>query len=334
MNYLDAAYYVLSHAKEPLHYAEIAERAIAQELIAPKGQTPEATMGSRLYVDTKKENSRFKRASKGYFALAEPEQSDEITQRVGALNRRTRRQLRKLLHEMPADKFEALIGELLIAIGFDEATVEVTNYGGDGGIDVRGVLQAGGITRINAAVQVKRWKRNVQVRTVRNVRGSLTTHEQGIIITTSGFSSGAHAEAEAVGKTPISLIDGDQLLELLIQHSIGINKEQHTVLSLDEEWWGELVEPSRDTKTSTGSTTTPAKEVSYPLPIVASNDETLTAQLLNEKGHVIFKGTTYPSPSTAGKEAAGWKSCNGWMFWRFKDPDSGEWCLINELRVQ
>ena len=110
-------------------------------------------------------------------------------------------QLRKRLRDMPADRFEALIGELLIAIGFDEATVEVTRYGGDGGIDVRGVLSAGGVTEVNAAVQAKRWKRNIQVRTVRELRGSLTAHEQGIIITTSDFSSGARKEAAEAGKT-------------------------------------------------------------------------------------------------------------------------------------
>lgn len=90
-------------------------------------------MGSRLYVDTKKENTRFKRVSKGYFGLAERSHSDEITQRVETINNRTRKKLSQLLHDMPADRFEALIGELLLAIGFDEDTVEVTKYHGDGG---------------------------------------------------------------------------------------------------------------------------------------------------------------------------------------------------------
>ena len=80
---------------------------------------------------------------------------------------------------------------------------------------IGGVLRAGGITDVNAAVQVKRWKRNVQARTVRDLRGSLRVHEQGIIITTSSFSSGARREAQESGKTRISLIDGKHLLNLL-----------------------------------------------------------------------------------------------------------------------
>ena len=39
-------------------------------LIAPQGLTPEATMGSRLYPDTKQEGSSFVRAGHGRFGLA------------------------------------------------------------------------------------------------------------------------------------------------------------------------------------------------------------------------------------------------------------------------
>jgi restriction system protein len=240
MTYLDAAYAVLQAAGEPLHYEEITQRALDQNLITPQGLTPAATMGSRLYVDTKRPGSRFRRAGRATFGLAEP-RIGGIAHEITALNRRTRSELRKRLRGMGADRFEALVGELLIALGFDENTVKVTRYSGDRGIDVRGVVRAGGITEVNAAVQVKKWKkRNIQAPTVRDLRGSLKVHEQGIIITTSDFSSGARREAEEVGKTRISLVNCEELLDLLILHGIGVTQEQHTLLSLDEEWWGEV----------------------------------------------------------------------------------------------
>ena len=239
MTFLDAAYQVLRQAGQPLHYAEITARALAANLIDTKGQTPEATMGSRLYGDARRPGSRFRKVGKGTFALAEP-RSPGIAQRIADLNQKTRAELHKRLQVMPADRFEALVGELLIALGFDESTVEVTSHSGDGGIDVRGVLRAGGITEFDAAVQVKRWKKNIQAPTVRELRGSLVVHEQGIMITTSGFSKGAQAEAIEPGKARVSLIDGEQLLELLIQYGIGVTEEQHTLLALDEEWWGEV----------------------------------------------------------------------------------------------
>ena len=334
MNFLDAAYQVLKESGKPLHYTEINQRALAQQLITPKGQTPAATMGSRLYTDTKKPETRFKRFSKGYFGLAERSQADGIASRVNAINQNTRQQLHKLLRDMPADRFEALVGELLLAIGFEEDTIEVTDYHGDGGIDVRGVLNAGGLTRINAAVQVKRWKKNIQAPTVQAVRGSLTTHEHGIIITSSDFSKGAHQEANAVGKAPISLLNSQELLELLIKHGIGVNKEQHTVLSLDEEWWGELIGESVETEVVKPEIVvkTAVVNVTFPIRVHASHNPEIVAQLLNAKGLMTFEGKEYLSPSGAGKEATGWKSTNGWVFWKYQHPESGEWRAIQELR--
>ncbi len=337
MNFLEAAYHILKEAGQPLHYTEIAQRALAQQLILPKGQTPEATMGSRLYVDTKKAGSRFRRVSKGHFGLAARTQADGISSRVQAINRQTRQQLHALILDMPADRFEALIGELLLAIGFEEDSIQVTNYHGDGGIDVRGILNAGGITRINAAVQVKRWKKNIQAPAVQGVRGSLTSHEHGIIITSSDFSKGARLEANAVGKTTISLVNGQDLLELLIAHGIGVNKEQHTVLSLDEEWWGELIGSTPDVRVEEegqGETAVASAGPLFPIMVRASHNPDITARLLNGAGLMTYAGQQYNSPSGAGKAASGWKSANGWTFWRYQHPDSGEWRPIDELRQQ
>lgn len=46
------------------------------------------------------------------------------------------------------------------------------------------------------AVQVKRWKSNIQSTVVQNVRGSLGASERGLIVTTSDFSKGAREEAK------------------------------------------------------------------------------------------------------------------------------------------
>lgn len=362
MDYLSAAQAVLEADNRPLHFRDIARRAIEQRLIIPSGATPEATMGSRLYVDTQKPDSRFERRGKGHFALRRRGQTDEIAHRVGAINADTRRTLHRLLLAMPADRFEELIGVLLIALGFDEATVQVTSYSGDGGVDVRGVLNAGGITSITAAVQVKRWKRNVQAEVVRTVRGSLTTREQGIIITTSDFSSGARAEAEAIGKVPISLINGPALVELVIRHGIGVKAEPHTVLTLDDEWWVEAsgvvpaaeadpapplppaarparkraspaaAEPPAPPAAEPSTAAAPTPAVAFPVPIRAANKPAVTATLLGHDGRVELDGRVYRSPSGAASAASGWKAVNGWVYWQFHDPATGAWQPIDALR--
>ena len=240
MTYLEAAYQILKQAGEPLHYKEITERALAQGLIQPTGLTPEATMGSRLYTDTKQEGSRFVRAGKGLFDLAERQPSG-IDRRIQQINQATRGQLRELLHTMPPDRFEALIGELLIQMGFDESTVQVTQRSNDGGIDVVGVFRAAGLTEMNVAVQVKRWKGNVGAPVVTQLRGSLQVHQQGIIITTSDFSKAARKEASAPNKTRIGLINGEELIDLLIKHQVGVVEKTLKVIGLDDEWWGEML---------------------------------------------------------------------------------------------
>lgn len=115
MTYLDAAYHILQQAAHPLHYRAIAERALAAGLIHPTGLTPEATMGSRLYTQTQEEPLPFARTDEGqgFFALAEWQPAG-IDHQVQRINHEIRTDLRRLLHTMPADRFDALIGELLI----------------------------------------------------------------------------------------------------------------------------------------------------------------------------------------------------------------------------
>ncbi len=289
-------------------------------------------MGSRLYVDTRKHISRFRKTGRGKFALAEPQQPD-IYNRINTLNQRTKNELLSRLHRLAPKKFEVLIGELLIALGFVEETVEVTSRSGDRGVDVRGLLKAGGVADVNVAVQAKRWKRNVQAQTVQNLRGSLRVHEHGIVITTSGFSPGAEREAQEQGKTRIGLIDGNQLIDLLIRHEIGITSEVQTLHSLDDEWWGEIADEAI-IESETQAAPPPAPfEVSYPLAIRGiSGEETVEAILLDEDRKVEYRGKNYPSPSAAAKDATGWKAVNGWTYWTFLDPRTGEWTLIDKLR--
>ena len=59
----------------------------------------------------------------------------------------------------------------------------VTGRSGDGGIDVRGTLVFGDVIRTRMAVQAKRWRGNAQAPIVQQVRGSLGTHDQRLIIT-------------------------------------------------------------------------------------------------------------------------------------------------------
>ena len=66
-------------------------------------------------------------------------------------------------------------------------------------------------------------------------------HEHGIIITPSDFTAGAKAEADEPGKVHISLIGGEQLIDLLIQHQVGVKQERYTIPVLGQEYWVEFL---------------------------------------------------------------------------------------------
>ena len=104
---------------------------------------------------------------------------------IGRHNRAVKAQLLETISTMDPVAFEALIAELLTKIGFED--VALTSLTDDGGIDVTGALVIGGVIRTRMAVQVKRWKPNVQTPTVQQLRGALGAHDQGLIITTSDF---------------------------------------------------------------------------------------------------------------------------------------------------
>ena len=95
----------------------------------------------------------------------------------------------------------------------------------------------GDAVRIEMAVQVKKWKlkNNIQAPVVQQVRGSLGAHEQGLIITTSDFSAGAVKEAARTDKTPIALMNGGQLVMLLMEHGIGVHRSTPDLFEVDEE---------------------------------------------------------------------------------------------------
>ena len=101
-----------------------------------------------------------------------------------------------------------------------------------------GTLVVGDVVRIKMAVQVKKWKlkNNILAPVVQQVRGSLGAHEQGLIITTSDFSAGAIKEAAQPDKTPIALMNGEQLVMLLMEHGIGVHRSTPDLFEIDEEF--------------------------------------------------------------------------------------------------
>lgn len=239
-SFTDAAEKILEKFgnKKPMHYREITKQALELGWIATEGKTPEATMYAQVFTEIRRNKKhdkqpRFVQHGRGYFGLSRW-MGKGLAFEIEQHNKRIRQMLFKRLLDLDATAFEELIAQLLAEIGFED--IEVTKHSGDGGIDVRGTLVVGDVIRTRMAVQVKKWKpkNRVQAPTVQQVRGSLGTHEQGLIITTSDFSSGARTEAARDNAVPVALMNGEQLVALLAQYEIGVTRRAHDLLEIDE----------------------------------------------------------------------------------------------------
>ncbi len=126
--------------------------------------------------------------------------------------------LRERLGAMHPYQFEHLVKDLLDAMGYDD--VVVTKQSGDKGVDVVANFEFG-ITEVREVVQVKRHQGSMaRGPTLDQLRGALPYHKaiRGTIITLGKFAQGCKDAALYPGAAPITLIDGDKLIELLLEH--------------------------------------------------------------------------------------------------------------------
>lgn len=241
--YLDCADKTLREFgnKRPMHYRDIADKAIEQGWLVSEGEDPANILLAVVGTDIRKRKAagkpqRFVLLGKGYIGLAEWA-NDPIQPAIDRHNEKVESVLLEKLRNMSWLDFENLVKRLLDEMDFRDT--EVTRASGDGGIDVRGTWKVADGVDIKMAIQAKRWKkgRNVQREVVATVRGSLKTFETGLIITTSDFSKGARDEAGDTEKPggKISLVNGEQFVKLLVKYGIGISRRQIEIIEIDPD---------------------------------------------------------------------------------------------------
>lgn len=144
--------------------------------------------------------------------------------------------LRERLVKMDPYRFESLVKDLLEAMDYED--VVVTKQSGDKGVDVVANYEFG-ITQIREVVQVKRYQGTVTRPILDQLRGALPYHHaiRGTIITLGKFAQGCKDAALFPGAAPITLIDGDKLIELMVKHEVGIKKRPQTLVEIDETYF-------------------------------------------------------------------------------------------------
>lgn len=134
------------------------------------------------------------------------------------------------LKRLSPSAFELFAKRLLDIYGFHDT--RVTQLSGDGGIDGFGKLKVG-LANLNVAFQYKRWaKGNIQRPEIDKFRGAAQGDvEQGLFFTTASFSEGAIGASIKRGAVPIILVDGESIVDLMIDKGFGVQVETMSIPS-------------------------------------------------------------------------------------------------------
>ncbi len=210
---------------------------LQRELIEKNGQNYKITIEGLDWLEFQNEHPKTVQTyevASTHVPLPSDEPNVAIARLAMQNEKIVRKQYADYLCQMDPFRFEHLIKRLLEEMGYED--VEVTAATNDKGVDVVGEIELG-ISRVREVIQVKRQQSNVGRGILDSLRGSLYRFDavRGTIITTSGFSKGAQGEAFAKGQAPITLIDGERLISLLIEHNIGSRRREIRMLEFDKE---------------------------------------------------------------------------------------------------
>lgn len=191
------------------------QNLIERRFVVGRGQSYEVTDEGLAYLD------RVNHLLVGPRGEMRPR--SDIRKLAKEMRDKAREQLYEYLLAMDPFKFEELIKLLLEEMGYEEVTV--TSATNDKGVDVVAYIELG-ISSVREVIQAKRHKGSINRTVMDQLRGSLHRFDavRGTIITTGRFSSGVQQAAFERGAAPITLIDGEKLLDLLMDHQIGVVK--------------------------------------------------------------------------------------------------------------
>ncbi len=138
--------------------------------------------------------------------------------------------------------FEKVVVNLVVAMGYGGSLAKAgkaLGRGGDGGVD--GVIDEDPLGLDRVYVQAKRYAAGnaVGAGEIRDFFGALDQFKasKGLFVTTSHFTSSAVSTADGLSKR-IVLVDGEQLVRLLVDHNVGCRvQETLFVKELDEEFF-------------------------------------------------------------------------------------------------
>ncbi|WP_267273597.1 restriction endonuclease [Pseudomonas putida] len=146
--------------------------------------------------------------------------------------------LDSLLQASPT-RFEHIVLDVLHSLGYgaNRQALQQVGGSGDGGID--GVISLDALGLEKVYVQAKRWQSTVGRPDLQAFYGALASQKakRGVFITTSGFT--AQAVEFALSVEGMVLVDGKRLVNLMLDHEVGVSSQLYKVPKLDSDYFDE-----------------------------------------------------------------------------------------------
>ncbi len=170
-------------------------------------------------------------------ATASPD--DRLEQAFQELREATAANLLDNLLQVSPSRFEVIVLDVLHRLGYGANRNDLQRVGGSGDAGIDGIISLDKLGLEKVYVQAKRWQSTVGRPELQAFYGALAGQKakRGVFITTSGFT--AHAISFANSVEGIVLVDGNRLVNLMMDYEVGVTSRLLRLPSLDRDYFDE-----------------------------------------------------------------------------------------------
>lgn len=141
--------------------------------------------------------------------------------------------LQDKLSKLDWDEMQELVGGILRAMGYK---TRVSPAGPDRGRDIIASPDGFGFQSPRIVVEVKHRKGTMGAPEIRSFVGGLRQHDNGLYVSTGGFTREARYEADRTNQN-LTLMDADDLGKAIVEHYDRMDSEARALLPLKKIYW-------------------------------------------------------------------------------------------------
>jgi len=141
--------------------------------------------------------------------------------------------LKDKIQKLDWEQIQDLVSGILRAMGYK---TRVASPGPDRGTDIIASPDGSGLEQPRIRCEVKHREGSIGSPLLRSFIGGLRENDKGLYVSTGGFTREARYEAER-STVPVTLVDIDELVELLTQYYDNADSETKALIPLLKLYW-------------------------------------------------------------------------------------------------